>query len=225
MPRARSAVEYETNVFINCPFDLDYQAIFHAIVFAVIHCGYTVRCALETEDTGPTRIQKILDLIEACHFGIHDISRIERDAVNDLPRFNMPFELGLFLGARRFGTGDQRRKRCLVLEAERYRYQKFLSDIAGQDIRQHNNEQGKAVGAVRDWLAASRPKAAPPLPGAAAIMKHYGEFETNLPAILKAADIEPAELGFFDRANFMDQFLQRRAALTSSDPLRPGRFD
>ena len=48
-------------------------------------------------------------------------------------------------------------------------------------------------------------------------MKHYGEFETNLPAILEAADIEPAELGFFDRANFMDQFLQRGAALTSTD--------
>ena len=100
-------------------------------------------------------VTKNLDLIEVCRFGVHDISRIERDAVNDLPRFNMPFELGLFLGARRFGKGDQRRKLCLVLEAERYRFQKFLSDIAGQDLRQHNNEQGKAVGAVRDWLAAS----------------------------------------------------------------------
>ena len=77
-------------------------------------------------------VTKNLDLIEVCRFGVHDISRIERDAVNDLPRFNMPFELGLFLGARRFGKGDQRRKLCLVLEAERYRYQKFLSDIAGQ---------------------------------------------------------------------------------------------
>ena len=64
--------------------------------------------------------------------GIHDISRIERDTVNNLPRFNMPFELGLFLGARRFGTRPQRDKQCLVLEAERYRYQKYLSDIAGQ---------------------------------------------------------------------------------------------
>ncbi|MDQ2736686.1 MAG: hypothetical protein M3Y55_17225 [Pseudomonadota bacterium] len=45
-------------------------------------------------------------------------------------------------------------------------------------------------------------------------MKHYGEFATALPAILRAADLEPAELGFFDRANFMAQFLERRAALT-----------
>jgi hypothetical protein len=60
---------------------------------------------------------------EECRFGIHDISRIEHDTVNHLPRFNMPFELGLFLGARHFGGRPQRGKHCLVLEAERYRYQ------------------------------------------------------------------------------------------------------
>jgi hypothetical protein len=175
--------------------------------------GYTVRCALEADDTGATRIDRVYRLIEECRFGIHDISRIERDTVNNLPRFNMPFELGLFLGARRFGTKPQRGKQCLVLGAERYRYQKYLSDIAGQDIRQHDNEPAKAVGAVRDWLAASRAKSAKPLPGATAIMRHYREFQANLPAMLRAADLEPAELGFFDRANLMAQFLARRAAL------------
>ena len=100
-----------------------------------------------------------------------------------------------------------------MLEAERYRYQKYLSDIAGQDIRQHDNEPAKAVGAVRDWLAASRPKSAKPLPGAMAIMRHYSEFQSNLPAMLRAADLEPAELGFFDRANLMAEFLEKRAAL------------
>ena len=127
----------------------------------------------------------------------------------------MPFELGLFLGARRFGTRPQRDKHCLVLEAERYRYQKYLSDIAGQDIRQHDNEPAKAVGAVRDWLAASRAKSAKPLPGATAIMRHYSEFQANLPAMLRAADLEPAELGFFDRANLMAQFLETRATLAT----------
>ena len=80
----------------------------------------------------------------------------------------MPFELGLFLVARRFGAKLQRDKQCLVLEAERYRYQKYLTDISGQDIRQHDNEPAKAVGAVRDWLAAPRSKSAKPLPGTTA---------------------------------------------------------
>lgn len=213
MPRDNAPPGYATNVFINCPFDVEFAPLFHAIVFAVIQCGYTVRCALEADDAVATRIDRIYRLIEECRFGIHDISRIEHDTVNNLPRFNMPFELGLFLGARRFGARAQRDKHCLVLEAERYRYQKYLSDIAGQDIRQHGSEPARAVGAVRDWLAASRPKSAKPLPGATAIMRHYGEFQANLPAMLRAADLEPVELGFFDRANLMAQFLETRAAL------------
>jgi hypothetical protein len=212
MPSRSPAVGYDTNVFINCPFDSEYQPVFLAIVFAVIDCGFTARCALETEDTGATRIEKIYSLIGQCRLGVHDISRVERDALNDLPRFNMPFELGLFLGARRFGTRSQSRKLCLVLEAEKYRYQKFLSDIAGQDIRQHGNEPARAVGAVRDWLATSRPKAAKPLPGGAAIMKHYAEFEASLPEMLRKAELDSGEVGFFDRANFMDEFIRQRAA-------------
>jgi len=215
MPSRRGSAEYETNVFINCPFDSEYQPLFHAVVFAVLDCGYTVRCALEAEDTGPTRIDKIYKLIEECRFGVHDVSRIEHDAVNALPRFNMPFELGLFLGARQFGGTTQRAKSCLVLDAERYRYQKFLSDIAGQDIRQHGNEPAQAVGAVRDWLAGTRPKRGRPLPGATAIMKHYADFEATLPDMLLAAEIEFAELGFFDRANFMNEFLRQRAEMTA----------
>ena len=184
-------------------------------MFTVIQCGYTVRCALEADDTGATRIDRIYRLIEECRFGVHDISRIENDAVNNLPRFNMPFELGLFLGARRFGVRPECAKHCLVLEAERYRYQKYLFDIAGQDIRQHANEPAKAVGAVRDWLAASRPRSAKTLAGATAIMRHYSEFQANLPAVLGAADLEPAELGFCDRANLMAHFLETRATLAT----------
>ena len=48
-----------------------------------------------------------------------------------------------------------------------------------QDIRQHDNEPANAVGAVRDWLAASRSKSARPLPGATAIMRHYQEFRPS----------------------------------------------
>jgi hypothetical protein len=46
-------------------------------------------------------------------------------------------ELGLFLGAKRFGDEEQRRKRALVLDVERYRYQRFISDLAGVDVTPH----------------------------------------------------------------------------------------
>jgi hypothetical protein len=65
-------------------------------------------------------------------FGVHDISMTELDRLTGLPRFNMPLELGLFLGAHRFGSKDQRRKVALILDRERYRCQAFISDIAGR---------------------------------------------------------------------------------------------
>jgi hypothetical protein len=43
-------------------------------------------------------------MIGECDYGIHDLSRVEVDA-GGIPRFNMPMELGLHLGARLFGSG------------------------------------------------------------------------------------------------------------------------
>jgi len=47
---------------------------------------------------------------------------------------NMPFELGLFLGAKRFGAGLQGKKAAIVLDRAPFRYRAALSDISGQDI-------------------------------------------------------------------------------------------
>jgi hypothetical protein len=47
-------------------------------------------------------LSKIEKLIEVSKYGIHDISRTELNAHN-FPRFNMPFELGIFFGAKRHG--------------------------------------------------------------------------------------------------------------------------
>jgi hypothetical protein len=49
-------------------------------------------------------------------------------------------------------NGRHRSKRCLVLDRERYRFQKFISDIAGQDIKAHGNSPEIVVRTVRDWL-------------------------------------------------------------------------
>ena len=79
------------------------RQILDALVFAVHDCGYVARSAQELRDTGEVRIDKILRLIEASKFGIHDISRTDLDPRTRFPRFNMPLELGIFLGARAYG--------------------------------------------------------------------------------------------------------------------------
>ena len=68
---------YEDSVFVNCPFDEEYEELFDAVVFAVHDCGFVARCALEPSDSGEARIDKILAIIAKCEFGIHDISRTE----------------------------------------------------------------------------------------------------------------------------------------------------
>jgi len=140
------------SVFINCPFDGAYLSLFHAIVFTVTRCGFKPRCALEVVDSGGTRIAKIEQLIEECPIGVHDISRTELSETNGLPRFNMPLELGLFLGARRYGDAVQKRKRCLVLDRQPYRYQQFMSDIAGHDIEAHDDDVEILITKVRSFL-------------------------------------------------------------------------
>src|SRR5436305_10229200 len=105
----------ERHVFINCPFDTKYRPLMRALLFAVHDCGFRARSALEVEDSGEVRVQKILRIISESPLGIHDISRVEPDRFTSLPRFNMPSELGLFLGAKAFGGPDQQAKRCLVL--------------------------------------------------------------------------------------------------------------
>src|SRR5258708_5681752 len=133
-------------VFINCPFDSEYQPILEAITFAVFSCGYFPRCALQIIDSGQNRLSKIIGLIDECDYSLHDLSRTELNQ-HQLPRFNMPFELGLALGRRK------RPRSLLVLDRAPYRYLEFISDLAGCDPSSHDNDAMKSIAKVRDWLS------------------------------------------------------------------------
>lgn len=139
---------YSNNVFINCPFDDDYYPLLKSIIFTVTYCGLTPKIS-ETKDGGDIRIKNIQDLIETSKYSIHDISRIEAKTISDLPRFNMPFELGLDLGCKQYAKKD---KKCLILEKELFRFKAVMSDIAGQDISNHNNDPLLITKAVRNWI-------------------------------------------------------------------------
>ena len=68
----------------------------------------------------------------------------------DLPRFNLPFELGLDLGCRTYGKGRMVTKKCLILDKERFRYMRVISDISGNDIRAHNGKDKDLIREVRN---------------------------------------------------------------------------
>ncbi len=184
---------YQDHVFINCPFDAEYKPLFYAMIFAIHDAGFVARCALEAIDSGASRLSKIAKMIEECKYGIHDISRTETSPTTGLPRFNMPYECGLFWGCLYFGRPQQRKqKRILVLDNMEYRYRTSISDISGQDIAVHNDEPEELIDRIRTWLNNGAGKKG--IPGGAAIWEHYQHFRNDLPAILAIAKITPEEI-------------------------------
>ena len=202
--------EYDHSVFINCPFDAAYRKLFHAIIFTVHDCGCIARSALEMSDASQVRVNKILEIISQCRLGIHDISRTELDRKSKLPRFNMPLELGMFLGAKQYGDEIQRRKVCLVLDRSPYRYQRFCSDIAGQDIAAHNRKVPAAIAAVRDFLRSAKSPDVM-IPGAARIHQRYLDFSATIPALCRALGQKKDKLTFRDYTAFVARWLKHHA--------------
>jgi len=196
---------YADNVFINCPFDRDYDFLKDAIVFTIMDCGFIPRCALEANNGGNVRFDNIKKMIAESRFGLHDISRTELDLVNGLPRFNMPLELGVFIGAVRYGNRQQKTKSILILDKEQWRYQKFISDIAGQDIRSHYNSAPQAISCVRNWLTHESNRSN--IPGGEYIAGRYEQFQDELPSMCSNAKIKLTTLTYSEYIAFIADWL------------------
>lgn len=193
---SRKSSLYSDNVFINCPFDDQFASLLKAIVFCVFDSGFRARSALEVNDGAEIRFEKILRIISECKYGIHDLSRTDLDQGTGLPRFNMPLELGCFLGAKRYGTAKQKVKKALILDVEPYRYQMFISDIAGQDISSHDGDEDTAIRVVSEFLRDDSKRKS--VPGAAIIQEHYKEFKALLPESAERLRLRVDELTFND---------------------------
>ena len=154
---------FDGKIFVNCPFDEAYRPLLMATIFSVQYMGMQPMLALDSQDSGEVRFHKILELVRTCRYGIHDLSRCRAQKEGEFYRLNMPLELGLDLGARYFGSGRLLTKRCLVMETEKYRYQKALSDIGGSDIQAHQDSAEEVAKIIREWLVTeSTPPWRPP---------------------------------------------------------------
>lgn len=143
---------FESNVFINCPFDEEYKSLLRPLLFTIVYLGYSPRLASERLDSAENRVDKICELISESKYGIHDLSRLKADEVDEFSRLNMPFELGVDYGTREHGSREMKAKKCLILEENPYEYKKALSDLSGVDIKNHSNEADEIVRCVRDWF-------------------------------------------------------------------------
>lgn len=198
---------YEESVFLNCPFDEEYACLFRALVFTILYCGFYPRAALEVDDGSEVRIEKIVRIVRESKYAVHDLSRTELDTHSALPRFNMPLELGLFLGAKYFGAGRQREKSCVIFDRDRYRYQAFCSDIAGQDIRAHSEDEADLIRCMRNTLRTWRPDAA--IAGGTEVHRCYRQFLRDLPELTQDLRIGPTEMTFQDLTWVIRNWLQQ----------------
>jgi hypothetical protein len=117
----------------------------------------------------------------------------------------MPLELGVFLGAKYFGGRQQKRKACLILDRDNYRYQKFISDIAGQDIQAHRNAPQDAMTVVRNWL---RSYSRASLPSGSIIWSRYQTFKADLPLLCRELRLEMKELIYNDYVLLVSTWLR-----------------
>ena len=165
---------FERSVFVNCPFDDAFAPILQATAFCITNLGLFPRIAPENADNAANRLDRIIDLVRGSKYGIHDLSRCRSSEAGEYARLNMPFELGLDHACARFGNGILQQKSILILEENRYDYQKGLSDIAGWDIHAHQGDHIKAVRIVSSWLI--RHAGCPPV-GASKIQGDYLTFQ------------------------------------------------
>jgi hypothetical protein len=149
---AATVDDYESNVFVNCPFDGNYLDLLWPLLFTIVDLGYRPRIANERSDSGENRLDKICGMIRQSKFSIHDLSRLKAARAKEFYRLNMPFELGIDYGSRQHGPEFMRNKKFLILERRLHDFKVALSDLSGVDIKMHDNKIGEIIRAVRDWF-------------------------------------------------------------------------
>lgn len=142
-----------TEVFLNIPYDKKFERLFLAYIAGISAFGLIPRATLEITDS-TRRLNKIIKLIGACEYSIHDLSRVQLDARKPrVPRFNMPFELGLCVadGMR----AERGKQNWFVFEAVEQRMEKSVSDLKGTDPKIH---EGRIDGVFRELCNIFKPR-------------------------------------------------------------------
>jgi hypothetical protein len=125
------------SVFLNFPFDRSYEPVFIGLVAGLVALGLKPRSVIEIPEQGEGRMRRLFDLICSCGASIHDLSR-----VNTPVRFNMPFELGIAYALHQVTKPAHR---FVVLERERHRLDRTLSDLKMLDPRIHRGSGHEAL--------------------------------------------------------------------------------
>ncbi len=187
----------ERAVFINCPFTPDYRAHFRAIIFTVIRSG--VHASLRARDRRRLGEPLREDLQDHRGVPLRHPRHLEdgaRPRVATSSLLICRWNWASSSAQKRFGGPSQRTKKCIIFDTTPYRYQQFISDIAGQDIHAHDDRVAKLIEQVATWFRDEIRD--PNVPGGRAIAAEYEKFMTVIPDICAVKQLDPSELTFQD---------------------------
>ncbi|MFZ4476155.1 MAG: hypothetical protein ACOYPR_13235 [Saprospiraceae bacterium] len=200
-------------VFVNCPFDNHYFPLLKSLLFTLIYIEFEPRIS-ETTDSGQVRLNKIYKLMFDSKYSIHDLSRMEPLILNDLPRFNMPFECGIDFGIRMSGDQDIVNKQFLILEKEQHRYKQVISDISGNDIKAHHNSAELVIKVTRDWFKPNHPN----IPWYKEIWLAFNEFSYDYEKVLEDSGYDSKDINamtFTDIIEYMKAWINEYKGIMS----------
>jgi hypothetical protein len=113
----------------------------------------------------------------------------------------MPLELGIALGLRFMKDGTEAPHNWVALVPAGVTHQKFVSDLAGFDLRDHDSQPATVIKRVAGWLT-EQPDFTAPTPTAKTILDSFAGFRALLdqatleslgdltwPAIVKSAQV------------------------------------
>jgi hypothetical protein len=166
------------SVFLNIPYNSAFENLYLAYIAGLSAFGLIPRATLEIP-TSQRRLERILKLIQECAYSIHDLSRVQLDAkAPRVPRFNMPFELGLAVAH----NVRNRQETWYICETVPHRVGKSLSDLNGTDVRIHGGTVRGVFGALCDVFVRKTRQ-----PSVQEMYRIYLALRRNLPTIMRQA--------------------------------------
>ena len=135
-------------VFLNYPYDSEFEDLADAMHFAVISAGLLPVCAKDINVTDKPRLLMLVDTILKCKYSAHDFSRSKGEGEDNLARFNMPFEMGIAYGQAHRTQGHC----CTFFVSEPHDYHKYISDLSGLDPTCHFSDDLSLVSQMYEWL-------------------------------------------------------------------------
>jgi hypothetical protein len=139
----------QIQIFLNHAFDSRREYLYLSLIGSLASLGLRPRSVVELPgDT--SRLERLHALIRACQYSVHDLSAVELTVrPYRVPRFNMPFELGLAVALKLQGEHEFR-----LLEAVDRRLDQSLSDLKGYDPYIHGATPIGVFDAVRNMFSA-----------------------------------------------------------------------